>query len=77
MISDKKKWYKTQKDRKNMDKENNSNESDISENEIPNLNSLKPFEFEPKANIGDINSRSSDDEEEVAEYKVKRIYNSE
>ena len=77
MISDKKKWYKTQKDRKNMGKENNSNESDISENEIPNLNSLKPFEFEPKANIGDINSRSSDDEEEVAEYKVKRIYNSE
>ena len=77
MISDKKKWYKTQKDRKNMDKENNSNESDISENEIPNLNSLKPFEFEPKANIGDINSRSSDDDEEVAEYKVKRIYNSE
>ena len=75
MISDKKKWYKTQKDRKNMGKENNSNESDISENEIPN--SLKPFEFEPKANIGDINSRSSDDEEEVAEYKVKRIYNSE
>ena len=60
-----------------MDKENNSNERDISENEIPNLNSLKPFEFEPKANIGDINSRSSDDEEEVAEYKVKRIYNSE
>ena len=77
MISDKKKWYKTQKDRKNMGKENNSNESDISENEIPNLNSLKPFEFEPKVNIGDINSRSSDDEEEVAEYKVKRIYNSE
>ena len=60
-----------------MDKENNSNERDISENEIPNLNSLKPFEFEPKANIGDVNSRSSDDEEEVAEYKVKRIYNSE
>ena len=77
MISDKKKWYKTQKDRKNMDKENNSNESGISENEISNLNSLKTFEFEPKANIGDINSRSSDDEEEVAEYKVKRIYNSE
>ena len=32
-----------------MEKENNTNESDFSENEIPNLNSLKPFEFEPKA----------------------------
>ena len=32
------------------------------------LNSLKPFEFEPKANIRDINSSSSDDEEEGAEY---------
>ena len=47
-----------------MEKENNSNESDFSENEIPDLNSLKPFEFEPKTNIGDINSSSSDDEEE-------------
>ena len=55
-----------------MEKENNSNESDFSENEIPDLNSLKPFEFEPKTNIGDINSSSSDDEEEGAEYKVKR-----
>ena len=58
-----------EKDRKNMEKENNSNES---ENEIPHLNFLKPFEFEPKTNIGDINSSSSDDEEEGAEYKVKR-----
>ena len=56
-----------------MEKGNNSDESDFSENEIPDLNSLKPFEFEPKANIGDINSSSSDDEEEGAEYKVKRI----
>ena len=39
-----------------MEKENNSDESDFSENEIPDLNSLKPFEFEPKRNIGDINS---------------------
>ena len=31
-----------------MEKENNSNEGDFSENEIPDLNSLKPFEFEPK-----------------------------
>ena len=55
-----------------MEKENNSNESDFSENEIPNLNCLKPFEFKPKANIGDINSSSSDDEEDI-EYKVKQI----
>ena len=63
-----------EKDRKNMEKENNSNES---ENEIPHLNFLKPFEFEPKTNIGDINSSSNDDEEEGAEYKVKRMSNSE
>ena len=49
-----------------MEKENNSN--DFSENEIPDLNSLKSFEFEPKTNIGDI-----DDEEEGAEYKLKQI----
>ena len=59
-----------------MEQENNTDESDFSENEIPNLNSLKPFEFEPKTNIGDINSSSSDDEEEGAEYKVKRISDS-
>ena len=29
-----------------MEKENNSDESDFSENEIPDLNSLKPFEFD-------------------------------
>ena len=39
-----------------MEKENNTDESDFSGNEIPDLNSLKPFEFEPKANIRDINS---------------------
>ena len=33
-----------------MEKENNIDESDLSENEIPDLNSLKPFEFEPKTN---------------------------
>ena len=33
-----------------MEKENNSDESDFSENEIPDLNSLKPFEFESKTN---------------------------
>ena len=31
-----------------MEKENNIDESDFNENEIPDLNSLKPFEFEPK-----------------------------
>ena len=53
-----------------MEKENNMI------NEIPDLNCLKPFEFEPKTNIGDINSSSSDDEE-GAEYRVKWISNSE
>ena len=56
-------------------KKKNSDESDFSEDEIPNLNSLKSFKFEPKTNIGDIISSSSDDEEEGAEYKVKRISN--
>ena len=56
-----------------MEKENNSDESNFSKTEMPDLNSLKPFEFEPKTNIGDINSSSSDDEEEGAEYKVKRV----
>ena len=58
-----------------MEKENNINEIDITENEIPDLNFLKPFEFEPKINIVAVNSSNSDDEEEV--YKVKRINNSE
>ena len=47
--SDKKKWSKTGKDRKNMgkaEKENNIDENDFSENEILDLNSLKPSEFE-------------------------------
>ena len=39
-----------------MEKENNTGESDFSENEIPDLNSLKPFEFESKTNIGGISS---------------------
>ena len=58
-----------------MEKENNNNESDFSENEIPDLNSFKPFEFEPKRNVRDNNSSSSDHEEEDAEYKVKLIRN--
>ena len=56
MSRDKKKWSKTKKNRKNMEKENNTDESEFIENEIPDLIFLKPFEFEPKANIGDINS---------------------
>ena len=39
-----------------MEKENTTDESDCSENEIPGLVSLKPFEFERKTNIGDMNS---------------------
>ena len=61
-----------------MDKKISTNESDFSENEIPNLNSLKPFEFKPKTSIEYINSSSSsDDEEKGTEDKVKRIGNSE
>ena len=51
-----------------MQKENNSDESDFSENEIPNLNSLKPLKFEPKTNIGEIISSSNVDEDEGVEY---------
>ena len=60
-----------------MEKENNSDETDFSENEIPDLNYLKPFKFEPKTNIRDIISSSSDDEDEGVEHKVKRISNNE
>ena len=56
-----------------MGKENNCDESDFSENDVPDLNSLEPSEIEL---IGDINSSCSDDEE-GAEYKVKPISNSE
>ena len=68
---------KTEKDRKNMEKENNTDGSNFSENEIIDLNSLKPFEFESKTNIRIINSSSSDDEEEGIEYKVNWINDSE
>ena len=69
MSSDKKKLNKTEKDRKNMEKENNNDKSDSSENEIPVLNSLKPFKFELKTNIGDIISSSNDDEAERVNVK--------
>ena len=57
-----------------MEKENNSDEIDFSEND---LNSLKHFTFQPKTNIEDIISSSSDDEQEGAEYKVECISNNE
>ena len=44
----------------------------LSENEIPDSNSLKPFEFEQKTDIGESNSSSSDNEEEGAEAVVWR-----
>ena len=34
----------------------NTDKSDFSENEIQDLSSLKPFEFEPKTNIRNISS---------------------
>ena len=46
--SDKKKWKKTEKDIENMEKaekENNTDERDFTENEILDLNSLKPFDL--------------------------------
>ena len=52
-----------------MKQENNSDESDFSENEIPDLNSLEPFKFKPKTNIGDINSSSSDVRQKVLDIK--------
>ena len=39
-----------------MEKENNTDQSDFHENDIPNLISLKLFEFESKTNIRDIKS---------------------
>ena len=46
------------------DKQNNTDECDFSENEILDLNVLKPFEFESKTNIRVINSSSSDDQKQ-------------
>ena len=61
----------------NIEKENDTNKSEFSENEILDLNSLKSFESESKTNISlmlilrVINSSSSDDEEEGID-KVNR-----
>ena len=46
-----KKGNKTEKTEKKTWKKNSTDESDFSENEIPDLNSLKPFEFEPKKTL--------------------------
>ena len=73
MSSDKKRWNKTAKDRKNKEKENNTNESDFSENEIPDLNSLRPFEFEPKTNR-DINSSQKQPSEVFCKKVVLRNF---
>ena len=56
-----------------MEKENNTNESDFSENEIPDLNSLKPFEFEPKTNR-DINSSQKQPSEVFCKKDVLRNF---
>ena len=42
---------KQRKTEKIMEKENSTDESDFSENELPDLYSLKPSEFELKTNI--------------------------
>ena len=53
-------WERHKKHRKN-----DTDESDFSENEIPDVNSLKPYQFKSKANRDTycINSSSSDEEE--------------
>ena len=56
------KLRKTEKNMEKVEKEN-TNESDFSENEMLDLNSLKPFEFESKTNRV-INSSSSDNQKQ-------------
>ena len=56
MSSDKKNEIKLRKTEKTLKKESNSNESDFSGNQIPELNSLNSFGFDSKTNIGDISS---------------------
>ena len=51
MSSDKKMKQNWERQGKKMEKESNTDESDFSENEISDLNYLKPLEFEPKINI--------------------------
>ena len=53
---------KLRKTEKYTEIENNTDENGFIENEILDLNSLKPCENEPKSNIRDINSSSSDEQ---------------
>ena len=66
--SDKKKWNKNEKDKKNMEKENKTDGSDLWK-----WNTRFKF-FETFWDIGDINSRSSDNEEEGAEAVVWKCF---
>ena len=75
MSSDKKKWNKTEKNRKTMEKENNTDESDFCEKWDVRFKFFEAFWIWTK-NKTRYNSSSSDDEEGGAEYKVKRISNS-
>ena len=56
----------------------NTDESDFSENEIQDLNSLKPFEFEPKTNIRNISSSQKQPSEVYCNksysYKFRKIH---
>ena len=62
LIKTTKNEIKLKNKKENMEKENCINKTGFSENEIPDLKSLKSFEFEPKTNFYDINSSSSSDE---------------
>ena len=53
-----------------MEKENKTDGSDLKKMKYQIQNSLKPFEFEWKTNIEEINSSSSDNEEEGTEAVV-------
>ena len=55
---------------KSMEKENKTDGSDLIKMKYQIQNSLKPFEFEWKTNIEEINSSSSDNEEEGTEAVV-------
>ena len=56
-----------------MEKENNIDENDFSENEIPDLYSLKPFEFGPKPNIGDQKSEVRSSHQKQSEAAIKDV----
>ena len=53
-----------------MEKENKTDGSDLKKMKYQIQNSLKPFEFEWKTNTEEINSSSSDSEEEGTEAVV-------